>query len=301
MLTAEIFDIQRFSVDDGPGIRTTVFFQGCSLDCAWCHNPEGKVKRNRVFFNEMKCVSCKICESVCPAACHKTEGEKHLIYRDSCLACGKCAAACPNSALRFPYRTLSVDEAFEAVVADEIFYKNSGGGVTLSGGEPLLQAEFAAELASRLKKRGIHVCIETAAYVPEESVAAVAELCDLFLFDIKETDAERHKAYTGKDNSLILENLRFIDSLGKKIVIRCPLIPGLNLREEHAEKLCELVNSLTNVERVELLPYHSLGLGKYRELGLEASYANDSFMPREDADVFLRILQKSCKVEAEIV
>ncbi len=268
-MTATVFDIQRFSLHDGPGIRTTVFLKGCPLRCLWCHNPESKSKKAELTLYKNRCIGCLDCLSACPNGVHSVSPSgEHLLDRTRCLVCGACAAAC-TGALEVCGTEMRPEEVLEEVLKDLPFYENSGGGLTVSGGEPLLQAEFTYALLSMAKSRGLHTAIETSGYAPWETVREIAAVTDLFLWDVKETDPARHKAYTGVDNAVILENLRRLDAQGAKIVLRCPVIPGCNDREEHFAAVGKLAETLSAVEHVDIEPYHPLGISKADALGQE--------------------------------
>ena len=207
MHSGTIFDIKGFALNDGPGIRTTVFMKGCPLDCLWCHNPESKSRKSELFFDSRKCVGCRSCE-VCPYGCHVFTDTEHIFNREKCIACGKCAAECYTDALELVGTEKSVEEIIAEVMKDEAFYENSGGGMTLSGGEPMFQFDFTYELLKRAKENGLHTCIETCGFAKWEQYEKIADLVDIFLFDYKETDPGKHKEFTGVTNELILENLK---------------------------------------------------------------------------------------------
>ncbi len=247
-----VFNIQRFCTNDGPGIRTTVFLKGCPLDCLWCHNPEGQSPDKQIMF-----------------------------YQDKCTRCGKCADLsvddadffCVNDAKTICGKELLAEEVMAEVLKDRVYYKNSGGGLTLSGGEPLGQFEFALELLRLAKTEGLHTCVETCGYVPKEKLLQIAEYVDLFLFDWKITDSELHKKYIGADNRLIRENLEALDEIGAKVVLRCPIIPDVNDTPEHFCGIAELANTLECVTEVQIEPYHAFGTHKYSALSGENSSA----------------------------
>lgn len=245
-----IFNIQKFCTSDGPGIRTTVFLKGCPLSCVWCHNPESQSPRRELLVYPHKCVGCGRCAGV------TAETEDFTCYHSAKELCG---------------REASVDEVLDEVMKDQPFYETSGGGMTLSGGEPLYQAEFAEALLSEAKKRGLHTAVETAGFLKTDTLLRLAEHIDLFLFDYKETDPVRHKEYTGVDNRLILENLRTLGKAGKPIILRCPIIPGYNDREEHYKGIAAMANELATVKEINIEPYHSLGDGKYAAEGRTAA------------------------------
>lgn len=275
-----IFNIQKFSINDGPGIRTTVFMKGCPLNCLWCHNPESKSRKTEIFFDARKCVGCRSCE-VCPYGCHVFTDTEHIFNREKCIACGKCAAECYTDALELVGTEKSVEEIIAEVMKDEAFYENSGGGMTLSGGEPMFQFDFTYELLKRAKENGLHTCIETCGFAKREQYEKIADLVDIFLFDYKETDPGKHKEFTGVTNELILENLKKLDEKGCKTVLRCPIIPGLNDTDEHFTGIAKTANSLRNVLEINVEPYHPLGKGKSEMLGKEyfsddLSFADDN-------------------------
>ncbi len=265
-----IFSFQAFSVHDGPGIRTTLFLKGCSLRCLWCHNPEGIPAKPLLSYNENLCIGCRACEQVCPAV-HQFVDGKHILVRGNCTLRGLCVAACPAGALEIIGKTISSDEAVVDLLRDRRYYEASGGGVTLSGGEPLIQVDFVKSVLTTLQARGVHCAIETCGAVPFSAFEAVAPLVDLFLFDIKETNEENHIQYTGSSLKPIMDNLYALQAhiekgkMKAKILIRCPIIPTLNDREEHLLALAALAKSLDLP--LELLPYHQLGVSKSARMG----------------------------------
>lgn len=262
-----IFDIKRFAIHDGPGIRTTVFFKGCPLRCAWCQNPEGMNPQPETLYYEHLCTGCGACLEACPTVAHTIEDGQHAFNRDLCTADGLCAKACRSDALRLAGREVRVDEVLEAVLRDKVFYETSGGGVTLSGGEPLMQGEFAAALLAAAKASGLHTALDTSGFASWEEFERVLPLVDLFLYDIKDTDEHRHLRYTGVELDGILNNLKSLDAAGAKILLRCPIVPGVNHTEEHIGRLAELAGSLSGIVGMERLAYHTLGLAKWRALG----------------------------------
>ena len=271
-MKAVIFDIQKFSLHDGPGIRTTVFFKGCPLRCLWCHNPESWKHTPQIFCTPSKCIGCGKCAAVCGNECHKFGPNGHIFERDNCSVCGKCTEACPAECLELCGRAYSVEEVIAEVLKDRIFYENSGGGMTLSGGEPMMQFDFALELSRKAREAGLHIAMETCGFAPQENFEAILPYIDLFLFDIKSTDPEKHRRFTGQDFSLIHENLRMIDRCGKKFRLRCPLIPGMNDSEKELSGIAALANTLDNVQGIDIEPYHPLGVSKAERLGEKSSY-----------------------------
>ena len=265
-----VFDIQRCSMHDGPGIRTTVFLKGCPLSCQWCHNPESQSFEPQLGYMEEKCILCRRCESACKEGVHCFEGGRHIVYHNRCIAAGTCVDVCPTGALKLYGKKISIQEIMQVVMRDKSYYEQSGGGITLSGGEPLAQISFSKGLLKAAKSAGIHTCIETSGYAPTKSVMEILPFIDYFLFDYKVTGEECHKKYTGVGQKLILENLRIIYESGKKILLRCPIISGVNDNQEHFEAIKALKLKYPNLEGVEYLPYHDLGKSKAEAIGLTA-------------------------------
>ncbi len=253
-MEGKIFDIQRFSIYDGPGIRTNVFFKGCNLRCLWCHNPESQKFENQLLFYKEKCVGCGACTDLCDKA-----------HTDNCTACGRCAEVCRNKAKKISGRSADSDEIVAEVIRDKEFYKTSGGGVTLSGGEPLLQPDFAADILKKCKNNNIHTAVETAGNVKWESFLKILPYTNLFLFDIKCMDEKKHTEFTGVSNRLILENAQKLKNVGANILFRTPVILGYNDSEIKA------IADFCRPFDYEILAYHKTGCGKYSALGL--SYA----------------------------
>ena len=266
-MKAKIFEIKRFAVHDGDGIRTTVFFKGCPLRCIWCHNPEGISFEPQLAFYAHKCISCKECVSVCGSGARFTADGNAFFEKEKCTLCGKCANACTEDALILYGKEMSVDEVLNAVLEDKDFYENSGGGVTLSGGECLMQPDFCRELLKKLKEHGIHTAVDTCGFVSKDAIDKVIEYTDVFLYDIKAIDENVHIKCTGQSNKIILENLRYIDSLGVKTEIRIPCVPDFNDGEIPA--INRFLEELKNVVKVKILPYHNYAASKYEALGME--------------------------------
>lgn len=266
---ATIISIMRGSLNDGPGIRTTVFFKGCPLRCRWCHNPESWSSEPQLFFNREKCVDCMACISVCPTGAHQADHKRHIVKFGLCIACGKCVDVCKYQALRiFGYKQ-DVKDIFNEVKSDMDFYRMSGGGVTLSGGEPMLQFEAMLELLQKCREAGIHTCIETCGYAPAKNYEKILPYTDVFLFDYKDTEGVRHKKLTGVTNDLILANLDLLYKKGAGIILRCPLVPGVNDTEEHLKEIAELAKKYPGLMSIEIMPYHNFGVSKGSGIGLE--------------------------------
>ena len=261
-----VFDIQRFCVNDGPGIRTTVFLKGCMLRCLWCHNPESWSPSPELMLYSKRCIGCGDCADACSKGNHSFNDGAHIIDRRGCDLCGACVDECIG-ALEICGKQMSVEEILAKVERDVSFYRNTGGGITVSGGEPLYQHEFARELLRQVKERGLHTCIETSGYIDEKTLLSVLQYVDLCLFDLKESDPERHKLYTGVDNGLILSNLRTLGRMGKPVVLRCPIIPGYNDRAEHFAFIGALADEIPSVVAVDVEPYHPMGKDKCEALG----------------------------------
>lgn len=280
-MTGTVFDIQRFSIHDGPGIRTNVFFKGCPLRCLWCHNPESYLRARQLQYNPVLCIGCGSCFTRCPAGAHVTVDGGHQILRDRCRSCFACVEECYARALEAVGGEMTSEEVLSEVLKDRPFYEQSGGGMTLSGGEPFAQPAFALDLLRQAKAAGLHTCVETCGFGRSEDFLAAVPLVDLFLFDYKETDPDLHREFTGQASDGILANLRLIDAKGAKIVLRCPLVPGYNLREAHLAGIADLSRSLRGCEAVELMGYHRLGDSKVDRLGV----GWEGRVPREVRDM----------------
>lgn len=270
MITGMIFDIKRYAIHDGPGIRTTLFFKGCPLHCWWCHNPEGQSFDPELMIWPERCINCRTCVSACPNSAVSTANGSIVTDRSKCKACGVCAEKCPANAREIVGKKFSVDGLMQEAEKDVPFYDESGGGITISGGEPLAQPMFLNAFSSACKKEGIHVALDTNGYAKTEIVMKVSRNVDLFLYDLKVMDDKKHKLHTGVSNKLILKNLKRLDSLGKRIIVRFPLIPSVNSDEENVRSMSDFVSRLKNVEEIDILPYHRLGVEKAKRLGKTA-------------------------------
>ncbi len=268
-MTGRIFDIQHFSLSDGPGIRTAVFFKGCPLACKWCHNPESRSPDPQLLYYAHLCRGCRQCEAVCPSGAHRFDKDgSHRIDPALCTLCGRCEGVCDAGALKRVGRTVRVSEVMEEVLRDRILYEDSGGGLTLTGGEPLAQPSFAIALAGAAKKAGISVYLETSGFGSREALEGLSFLCDGILYDFKASAAD-HKALCGAEAGPIRANLHAFDSCGVPIILRCPIVPTMNLSPALEREIIETAKALKNLEEIHLLPYHRLGLSKARALGMD--------------------------------
>ena len=282
--TGHITRIQRFSTHDGPGIRTTVFTKGCTLSCSWCHNPETVDQNEAVMWFEERCRLCAGCVSVCPENSHFIDQNgRHTYHRERCAVCGRCVRACPHRALDLTSRSKRVDEILDIVVKDMPYYHNSSGGVTISGGEPLLQTAFVRALLERLQQIPVHTAVDTALSVAWDSVEILLDSVDLWLVDLKVMDPRLHRKYTGVTNTRILDNLKRLSQLTKgDIIVRIPMIENITATLENIRAAVGFIKSIENVRHTELLPYHDFGDIKLKSLGM--STGNHRFK-RPDDDV----------------
>jgi len=268
MVEGIITQIQRFSVHDGPGIRTTVFLKGCNLRCFWCHNPETQNPQTELQLFLDQCIGCGACFEVCPNDAHVLENGHREFHRELCVGCGKCAEECYAEALVLVGERMTAEEVVEEVLRDRSFYETSGGGVTLSGGEPLLQYDFSYEILERCQREDVHTAIETAANFPWERIASILPVTDLVMMDIKLMDSDLHRECTGVGNERILANANRLGRVGKPLIVRTPVIPGVNDTEEQVAAIAAFVSELPNLLYYELLPFHPMGRDKYESLGM---------------------------------
>ena len=278
---------------DGPGIRTTVFFKGCPLRCEWCHNPETKSAKSELMFYSARCIECGICAS-CENGVHSYT-DSHIIERELCTSCGKCAKECPTGALDISGRDMTAEEIFSEVMKDAAFYGDTGG-VTLSGGEPLVQADGVRELLRMCKASGIGTAVETSGHFDPAVLSGIVPFCDIFLWDVKCTNSDDHIRFTGVDNTRITENLHLADALGAKTRLRCILVNGVNTNEEHYSAVTELFHSLKCCEGVELLPYHSYGASKSIALGVDDP-GRDEWIPSAETVSAAKEYMRNKKIE----
>ncbi|MBR6557638.1 MAG: glycyl-radical enzyme activating protein [Clostridia bacterium] len=295
-MTGTIFNIQRFSLFDGPGVRTVVFFKGCPLRCIWCHNPEGLEKKPQIMFDPTRCIGCGECSCICSNG-HLIQDGMHGYNRAVCEGCGKCADGCPTGSLSLAGKEMTVDEIMNEVMRDESLYRESGGGITLSGGEPLYQGDFAVALLRAAREKGINTCIETSGYASKEVIANVAKYTDYFYYDYKATGDEEHRRLCGVPSTVILNNLSLLDSLDANVTLRCPIVPGQNQTDEHITGIAKTAGEHSSVKAIHLEPFHRLGKTKAEKLGITELF--DTEVPQKDimlsyCETIEKISGKSC-------
>lgn len=276
MKTATIFNTQRFSIHDGPGIRTVIFFKGCPLRCLWCANPESQSFKPELEVLPENCIGCGECMKVCQRNAISFDEGGINILRDRCCKCGSCAVECYSRTLKYVGEQISVSQAVAEIKKDEVFFKNSGGGVTFSGGEPLSQGEFCIEVLNECRASGIHSALETSGYGDRDIFIDMAKKLDIVFFDIKHSDPEVHRKLTGVTNDIILENLRSIQPYASEIIVRTPVIPGVNDDKVNIARTAAICSEMSSVSKWELLPYHDFGEHKYDALG--KVYNNEMFL-----------------------
>lgn len=296
----KIFNIQRFSTSDGPGIRTVVFMKGCPLNCAWCHNPESKSTATELFYKDELCIACGSCGNVCAANGHTLADGMHDFDRKKCVRCGKCVEVCYSNALEICGEERTAEEIIDTVLRDRQFYEQSVGGITLSGGEPLMQYDFTLSLLRLAKKNHLHTAVETSGF-SDRDLTILNNFVDLWLYDIKLFPEEEHIKHIGVSNKVIFDNLRLLNRVGAKIILRCPIIPDINMTFEHFEALADLANALNNVIAIHLEPYHPLGLSKAEQLGKNQAYQIDKFLEPSLLEPFANLLQAKTNKEVVII
>lgn len=269
MKSGTIFDIKKFAIHDGPGVRTTVFFKGCPLGCWLCHNPESQSFEQELMVRDGRCTRCGDCVEVCAQDAVSLNGDSVRIDRYRCDLCGTCAEVCLADAIEVAGRDVTVAEVVEELEKDVVYYDESGGGVTISGGEPFAQPEFLLELLRTCKARGLKTAVDTSGHVAPDLFRSVAEHVDLFLYDLKIVDDERHREFTGVGVESIHQNLRWLAERGRAVVVRFPLLPGINDDDENVRAMGQFLTSLEKRPRVDILPYHRAGVDKYDRLGRE--------------------------------
>jgi pyruvate formate lyase activating enzyme len=291
-----VFDIQKFSIHDGPGIRTTVFLKGCPLKCLWCHNPESQQSEQEISFMPEKCIGCGWCFKNCPQKGHVMENGKHVLHRELCIRCGKCTEKCYAGANTIIGREMTVEEVIAEVLKDKPFYETSNGGMTISGGEPMHQFKFTAALLAEAKKQGLHNCLETCGFTRFENLRKIMPAVDLFLYDLKETDPAKHQRYTGVSLQPILDNLFALDQAGAAICLRCPIVPGFNDFDEHFKAIATIANKMKNVLEINLMPYHPLGESKLNRLGKPSIIDGKTFADEKTVALWVKTVQDGTTV-----
>jgi pyruvate formate lyase activating enzyme len=266
-----VFNIQRFSIHDGPGIRTTVFLKGCPLNCVWCHNPESISLEPEISFNAELCEHCGRCIAVCQEGAHVIEGTDHHLIRELCVHCGRCIDECMPEALQLIGEQMSIEEVMTEVERDLPFYETSDGGMTISGGEPLFQFDFCLKLLRLAKERDIHTCVDTSGCAPKSHFKAMLQSVDFFLFDFKGLDPAFHKKHTGANPTLLMNNLEYLVQNSAKVILRCPIIPGFTDSDRHFNEIAELERKYPSLLGIDILGFHELGKGKYDRLGKQSA------------------------------
>ena len=287
-----IFDIKRYAIHDGPGIRTTIFFKGCPMQCRWCHNPEGIGREPEIVFREERCRDCDDCLKVCAEGAIVKEDRSKVVEKEKCNLCGECLRVCGTGALEVIGNEMSVGEVMNDIERDVVFFDESGGGVTFSGGEPLFQLEFLRELLKQCEEKSIHTTVDTSGYCSFDALDGIQDWVDLFLYDLKVLDDHVHKEYTGVSNAPILENLKKLSSCGNAVVIRIPIIHGVNDSDAHIKDVVNFLSPLKNIQEITLLPYHKFGVSKYSLLNSPNMVIEDFPDPNNRVDEIKKKLEK---------
>ena len=267
MATGIVFDIQKFSVHDGPGIRTTVFLKGCHMHCIWCHNPESIQPAPQLSYGPASCVSCGACGNVCPAGVHAFGGGGHRVFHDRCVACGRCVEVCPVNTLKIVGREMDSGAVLAEVLTDKIYYQSSGGGVTFTGGEPTRQFEFLRECLVLCKENGVNTCLETNGMLPPDRLTSLASLVDMFLLDYKATGDKQHRMLTGAPGDTAQRALQVLETLDRPVVLRCPIVPGVNDSDAHFAAIRCLKERYHCIREAEIMGYHAVGRRKWEAIG----------------------------------
>ena len=283
-----VLSLQKFSVHDGPGIRTTIFFKGCPLRCTWCHNPESWNFCSDLMTDDEKCTGCGMCALHCARQAITVRSSVQFTERGQCNACGECAAFCLKGAREIAGHTASENDLLAEILKDRVFYEQSGGGVTFSGGEALCHIDMLESLAAKCKQHGLHITVDTCGHVPQSAFSRILPYTDLFLYDLKHMDPETHRSFTGKDNRLVLDNLKYLSASGASIYLRLPLIEGINADSGNIDAVLRFCKPL-HILQVNLLPYHNTGSSKYHKLGLGLQNAKLSAPTQERLETIQRL------------
>ncbi len=295
-MKGRVFDIQKFALHDGPGIRTTVFLKGCPLSCVCCCNPESQSFQTQLSFDISKCTGCMKCVDICPENAISIDGKKIKIDFGFCTTCGNCVDECAESAFKVYGHEMSAQEVVNEVIKDVSYFENSGGGITLSGGEVMSNVDFAIEVLKLAKNNNIHTAIETSGYSKTENFQKILPFVDLFLFDYKHTDRQLHKEFTGVESDLILENLDYLYQNNATILLRCLIIPGINDNQTHFEGICILSHKYPNLKGIEILSYHNFGASKYEKTGKDYLLKNKETVSKNQRAEWITILKEmNCK------
>ena len=284
-----VFDIKKFSIHDGPGIRTTIFLKGCPLACVWCHNPESQDPSSELFYRNHRCIACGTCEKICPEKAVFASGDGYLTNSTLCKVCGICTEACPAEARQLVGRWMSVTEVVEEIQKDQLFYEESGGGITVSGGEPLMQPTFLAALLKACGELSIHRAVDTSGLVEEQRLLDVAADTELFLYDLKHAHPQKHREFTGVSNEQILKNLRRLAESDVTICVRVPLISGFNDDDENIHRTASFVRSLPKKCEISLLPFHRSAEDKHRRFGMMYRLQTDGEVSKARTEEISRI------------
>lgn len=295
---AVVFDIQRFSIHDGPGIRTTVFFKGCNLNCKWCHNPESISSSYELYWDVNNCMNCRRCAAVCKENVHlfnfdENNNIEHLVNRSKCNFCRRCEDVCPYQAIKVVGSRVTLNDLILVVLRDELFYKNSGGGVTISGGEPFCQYEFLMEFLKILKEKNINTTVDTNFYIDWEKIQAVMSYVDLFLVDLKTINDDNHIKFTGVSNRLILDNIKKLSETEKDFWIRISIIPDVNNFSSEINNIISFIKTIENCNKIQLLPFHQSGKHKYKCLGLDYEFLDCSAIDNDEMEKIKSIFEKN--------